>query len=60
MRGGDETRIFGAAISATGDGGGSLEIAKSVRVFTPGGSAPGTIDLQVGSCVIIIQQEKLT
>jgi hypothetical protein len=50
MRGGDETRIFGGAISATGDSGGTLEIAKSVRLFTPGGSAPGSIDLQIGSC----------
>jgi hypothetical protein len=50
MRGGDETRIFGGAISATGDSGGTLEIAKSVRVFTPGGATPGSIDLQIGTC----------
>lgn len=50
VRGDDETRLFGGAISATGDSGGKLEIAKSVRLFTPGGSAPGVIDLQVGSC----------
>jgi len=50
VRGDDETRIFGGAISATGDAGGKIEIAKSVRVFTPGGSSPGSINLQIGSC----------
>jgi hypothetical protein len=52
MRGDDETRLFGKQISATDDDGGKITLSKSVSIFTPGGSSPGQIDLQVGSCDI--------
>ena len=50
VRGDDETRLFGKLITATDDDGGKISLSKSVSIFTPGGSAPGQIDLQVGSC----------
>tara|TARA_R110000868_G_scaffold411754_1_gene708872 strand:- start:3798 stop:10073 length:6276 start_codon:yes stop_codon:yes gene_type:complete len=50
MRGDDETRLFGKLITATDDDGGKITLSKSVSIFTPGGSSPGQIDLQVGSC----------
>lgn len=48
--GGSKVECNLGAVNITGSSGGTIDTAKSTRIFAPGGSSPGSIDLQIGQC----------
>ena len=48
--GGAKVECDSGFVTSTGNSGGSIQTGKSTRIFAPGGSSPGSIDLQIGTC----------